>query len=598
MSAVNPEGVVGSLRSLLEDARLTLNTDDAASARIARTRALAQIDDLILPRLADLEAPLLVVVGGPTGAGKSTIVNSILGESVSPSSAIRPTTRRPLLMANEKEMPSFRSDRVLAGLGREQVQKGVRAIGTSPTGRSQTGAPRTDGSQTSGWLADEAAGGGLSVGLYTSPSIPDNMALLDAPDIDSISDANRALATQLLDAADLWLFVTTAARYADAAAWALLDEAAARGVVVGVVLNRVPPAAASEILLDLRSLMASRGLGGAPVFVIDEMGLQPSGLLPPGTTTELEEWFGGIVEDQESRLSVARAALSGALVKLGGEATLVSDALFVQENALENMRLVVEGAYENAAQQVLAATTDGSLLRFEVLERWQDFVGTSDVFRSFEKWFAGIGDRVGDWLRGAPEPVQEVEEEITGGVSSVLVDQAGEAAANAYSQLRAGSLGRELFTDPSLEHETPSASERAAKVVHAWQGDLLQMIREETPKKRQRARALSLGLNTLTVALMLVVFASTGGLLGGELAIAGGSAVLGQKLLETVFGDQAIRKLTADAAQMLAARTEEFFEVESKRFYEIIDASASPVSSADFKTELGMLTGVERELKA
>ena len=45
---------------------------------------------------------------------------------------------------------------------------------------------------------------------------------------------------------------------------------------------------------------------------------------------------------------------------------------------------------------------------------------------------------------------------------------------------------------------------------------------------------------------MVVVFASTAGLTGAEVGIAGGSAVLGQKLLEAVFGDQAVRRL-ADA---------------------------------------------------
>ena len=41
--------------------------------------------------------------------------------------------------------------------------------------------------------------------------------MLDAPDIDSVVVQNRQLASQLLAAADLWLFVTSAARYADAA---------------------------------------------------------------------------------------------------------------------------------------------------------------------------------------------------------------------------------------------------------------------------------------------------------------------------------------------------------------------------------------------
>ncbi|MFX8801525.1 hypothetical protein ABTM62_19545, partial [Acinetobacter baumannii] len=71
-------------------------------------------------------------------------------------------------------------------------------------------------------LADEGADRGI--------------ALLDAPDIDSISEANRKLAGQLLAAADLWLFTTTANRYADAAAWDLLIEAGRRQITVAVIL--------------------------------------------------------------------------------------------------------------------------------------------------------------------------------------------------------------------------------------------------------------------------------------------------------------------------------------------------------------------------
>ena len=51
---------------------------------------------------------------------------------------------------------------------------------------------------------------------------------------------NRALANQLLTAADGWLFVTTALRYADAVPWEFLRAARDRGTAMSVVLNRVP----------------------------------------------------------------------------------------------------------------------------------------------------------------------------------------------------------------------------------------------------------------------------------------------------------------------------------------------------------------------
>ena len=53
---------------------------------------------------------------------------------------------------------------------------------------------------------------------------------------------------------------------------------------------------------------------------------------------------------------------------------------------------------------------------------------------------------------------------------------------------------------------------------------------------------------------MVVVFASTGGVTGAEVGIAGGSAVVGQKLLEAVFGDQAVRSLAERARADLERR--------------------------------------------
>ncbi len=44
-----------------------------------------------------LTAPLVVATFGGTGTGKSSLVNALVGEDVSPSGRERPTTRRPLL---------------------------------------------------------------------------------------------------------------------------------------------------------------------------------------------------------------------------------------------------------------------------------------------------------------------------------------------------------------------------------------------------------------------------------------------------------------------------------------------------------------------
>ena len=67
------------------------------------------------------------------------------------------------------------------------------------------------------------------------------LAILDAPDVDSVEERNRGSAAQLLSAADLWLFVTSAARYADQVPWEFLKAAAERSTAVAVVLDRTTP---------------------------------------------------------------------------------------------------------------------------------------------------------------------------------------------------------------------------------------------------------------------------------------------------------------------------------------------------------------------
>jgi hypothetical protein len=108
-------------------------------------------------------------------------------------------------------------------------------------------------------------------------------------------------------------------------------------------------------------------------------------------------------------------------------------------------------------------------------------------------------------------------------------------------------------------------------MIRDWQGSVMQLISDNVGSKRTRARVLSLGLNAVTVALMVVVFASTGGLTGGELVIAGGSAVIGQKLLETIFGEDAVRRLAKLARDDLGRRVDALLQSQADRYTTLLD---------------------------
>jgi energy-coupling factor transporter ATP-binding protein EcfA2 len=552
------------LRASLADAGLTLTLDGIVAQREAAAAAVRQIDDYIRPRLADLDAPLLAVVGGSTGAGKSTIVNALLGVATTRAGVIRPTTRQPILVHAPVDAGWFASDRILPGLARV---------------RGRISAPGTPAS-SAGDAPEESRIGELV--LLEHESVPRSLAIIDAPDIDSVADENRTLATQLLAAADLWLFVTTANRYADAVPWRLLENAAARSITVGIVLDRVPPGALQEVLPDLRAMLADRGLADAPVFSIDEQPLDALGMLPASAVEGPRAWLEGIAGDRAARTRIAARTLSGAISDLDRQVTLIADARQQQIDWLDSAHAAAAAHYDTAIDAVDAATQNGALMRGEVLARWQDFVGTSDFFRKVDSWFSRTRDRATAWITGKPSPVVEVETQIETGLQAVIVDQAGRAAAAAWADLERSAPGRSIAEQhPELAAESPELRQATTAMIREWQGALMQLIRDNAGNKRIRARVLSLGLNVVTVALMIVVFASTGGLTGGEIAIAGGSAVLGQKLLETVFGEDAVRHLASDARLDLQERVRTLFDTEVARLGSALEPlrfGASPES--------------------
>jgi hypothetical protein len=216
----------------------------------------------------------------------------------------------------------------------------------------------------------------------------------------------------------------------------------------------------------------------------------------------------------------------------------------------------------------MAATQDGALLRGEVLARWQDFVGTGSFLRSIESGVGQVRDRVGAFFRGDPPPVVAVETALESGLRAVLVAEADAAAEGADSSWRSAPAGRQLLAADDLSRASPGFPEAAAAEIRAWQAAILELIRTEGAGKRSRARWLSFGVNGLGVALMVVVFSFSAGLSGAEVGIAGGTAVVGPKLLEAVFGEDAVRRLAAQARAELKQRCTSLMRAESERFTE------------------------------
>ncbi|WP_229229377.1 dynamin family protein [Sinomonas cyclohexanicum] len=567
--------VLEGVRGRLAEVRLPLAIAGAEEARSDVAGAIAQLDDYVLPRYRSLDAPLLAVVGGSTGAGKSTLVNALVGHPVTRAGAVRPTTRRPLLLHHPDEAPWFEGTRILPGLARV---RGALTKGNVPA-------------REAGPAPEPAADG--SIVLLADDAVPRGLALLDAPDVDSVADDNRRLAGQLLAAADLWVFVTTANRYADAVPWRILSEAASRDILVAVVLDRVPAEAETEVSADLSSMLEREGLGTARLFVIQEHRLDALGMLPASAVGPLREWLSGLAADAAARSAVARRTLDGAVRALAGRVGRAADALEAQSDAAGQLAADASDAYEGALTRITASTQDGALLRGEVLARWQDFVGTGELVRGIEQGIGRLRDRVGAFFRGEPPPVAKVETAIESGLLAVIVDEAATAAEDADRRWRADPAGRALLAGDDLSGPTPGFSDRAAREIRDWQGALIDLIREEGADKRIRARWISFGINGLGAALMIVVFSMTGGLTLAEGGIAAGTAVIGQKVLEAVFGDDAVRRLAKTARADLAARCGRLLDRERVRFDERLagvaeDSDAAEALRADAESLAGL----------
>ncbi|MEV1013327.1 ABC transporter [Micromonospora sp. NPDC049801] len=538
-------GALSGLRAAIGATRYPLALPSATSARQAANALTDQLDDYLLPRLARLDAPLLVVVGGSTGAGKSTLVNSLVKARVSAAGVLRPTTRSPVLVCNPADATWFRQGDLLPGLTRT----------TEPSDD-----PR-------------------SLHLVTAPALPPGLAFLDAPDIDSVVDANRALASQLLAAADLWLFVTTAARYADAVPWELLRSARARGAVIAMVLDRVPAEASDEIAAHLAEMLAAQGLDRAPLFVLPETWVDGQGLLPEGVTAPLAEWFARLAADADARAAVVRQTLDGALAALHPAVEDLADAADEQVTAADALDERVRAAYRSAERTVEQGLQDGRLLRGEVLARWQEFVGTGEFFRTLEARIGRLRDRVVAAVTGRPAPSAELRNAIESQLVTLLRGVASEAAESAYTGWKAHPAGADLL-DPALAHPSGDLPERAERMVRDWQRGVLELVRVEGGDKRFVARTAAYAVNATGLAVMIAVFASTAFIPTGlEVATGAGTTVAAQAVLQAIFGDQAVRTLAAKARVDLLARVRTLLDAEADRFL-TRTADARPTEAA------------------
>ncbi|PZR55181.1 hypothetical protein DNL40_02075 [Xylanimonas oleitrophica] len=484
--------VARDLRRDVDAVRLPLPIDGASAAESSRGRLLAQLDEHLLPRLRELSSPAVVVVAGSTGAGKSTLYNSLLGEEISQAGVLRPTTREPVLAFNPADI--------------EVIQPG----------------PVTEASR-----------------VVYHDGVPRGTALLDAPDLDSFLSENRSTAQQLLEAADLWLFVTTASRYGDALPWQALARATERGASVAMVLNRVPPETLTTIRADLLQRLREHGMTDVPLFVVPDVGPH-EGLLDAQVVQPVRRWLALLAGPERSRAVIVRT-LKGALGALPAWVTSLADAVDAQGEAADHLRAVVE--HERPAARKLArdGVEAGVVAGAAVEARWRELSGTAKVDR------VKVKDGAVRSLRRTGRRREDALRTLRSDVEAAAVRTLEAAGARVEERLRA------VLTGPGAPAGGTAVVPETAERATAREAAVATAVEGWSASAEQVVELLGTGETAARASAAVKAFGPHG--LGTLLLAAAAGSDDAARLLVRVLGDlhtEAVEALREDLADRAA----------------------------------------------
>jgi energy-coupling factor transporter ATP-binding protein EcfA2 len=543
-------------------------------------------------------APVLVALVGSTGAGKSTLVNSIVGARVSATGVRRPTTNSPVLACHPDEIDWFAENNFLPTLPR------VRQEGLARPGRD-----------------------GLLV-LAASEGMPRGIALLDTPDIDSVVQAHHEFAYQFLDASDLWLFMTSASRYADGPVWEVLQHARDRKASLGVVLSRIPQAYRTELVDHFNAMLDANGIAAADRFVIQETPLI-DGMLPHDAYQPVRDWLADTATRADRRVAVLTKTMSGVLDTFKTRVPAMATHVEAQVVLRAELRRAAETAYENAFTESSAGLNDGTLLRGEVLARWEDCVVGGDLRpRRGAKTVKG-GNKKGKRARRGPSRAAALNSALRSAIESYVVSVADRAAEAVEGNWRADPAGAALLADATAERardvrakqvfesvfgpagqsgggdaaaadikaadvikaadaahasafsrSSPDLALRATRAIGAWQDHLTRLVEGED--LRLAARRVSFDEEALSLVVLVAMLGEAAPAEAGLRATAlsveadGGNVYTEpQRMLSSVFGAVMLTEILARARADLLDRVRLLLDEELVRFVEVLDAAGA-----------------------
>ena len=533
--------VTDALRDLASTLQRRMAVAPGPSRRARAERLQRHVVDYLLPRARDASAPLIVVILGSTGSGKSSLFNGLVGRALSPSGVLRPTTLRPLAVVH----PDDTAADLLPGM----VARGALELSPDPGARR-------------------------------------GLVLVDAPDFDSVELANRALAVELLEAADLVIFVTSATRYADQVPWSVLGRARQRGVPLLAVLNRLPPEAgdAAAVAADYRHLLERGKLDEAGAFGRLEVVPVTEGeldgerdALAAAAIAPIREALDRLTQDEVARRALARRSLAAALEGLPSAVEEIAREVDEERAAAAVLLEVAERAYRERRRALGDELSRGTFLRAEVLRQWQEFVGAGQVARILAQGIGRVVAGVRSLFRpGPPAPAIEVREAAFDDLVALTVQHADAAARRTATTWVEDPYGAAALAEGAvLWGASPRLGARLAGDLESWAAAVAEEIRVLGEQRKGWAQVASIGVNAVGTSAILAVFVHTGGLTGAEVGITAATAVVNQKLLEAILGEANVAAFVARARERLGSILDSAFADERGRYATALGGLAS-----------------------
>lgn len=324
------------LADLVRTAEMQLPGPAASAFAAERDEILLTVDGYLEPRIGAPDAPIVAVIVGPGGVGKSTLLNSIAGSQVAATGVMRPTTLFPLVWAD-----TLQADRYWAEFS----------------------------NRVAGYLGDRVDS------VMAGSHMTQHLSVIDTPALDP--QGGFDVCARAVALADLCIFVTSPTRYADRRAWHFLRRTRRRGIPILFVLNRLPANLEEQeaLLSDFAARLSHRELLAAPdpslLFALAEGEIDPntSGLDPDvvgAIRKELAE-----VADPVYRQGLVDETVYATARMVAERARALTRPMAAELPVIDRLMVSVAHAYEVEARILDAELRSGELGMTEPRFDWQ-----------------------------------------------------------------------------------------------------------------------------------------------------------------------------------------------------------------------------------